>query len=101
MKSFAQAVGSLYIYKGGKPGRKGYIKAMELAKTDQSSTIFVGDQLFTDIWGANRTGIKSILVKPINPKEEIQIVLKRIPEKAVLWFYGRQQKKTRKKTYDD
>ena len=101
MKSFAQAVGSLYIYKGGKPGRKGYIKAMELAKTDQSSTIFVGDQLFTDIWGANRTGIKSILVKPINPKEEIQIVLKRIPEKVVLWFYRRQQKKTRKKTYDD
>ena len=101
VKSFAQAVGSLYIYKGGKPGRKGYIKAMELAKTDQSSTIFVGDQLFTDIWGANRTGIKSILVKPINPKEEIQIVLKRIPEKVVLWFYRRQQKKTRKKTYDD
>ena len=101
VKSFAQAVESLYIYKGGKPGRKGYIKAMELAKTDKSSTIFVGDQLFTDIWGANRTGIKSILVKPINPKEEIQIVLKRIPEKAVLWFYGRQQKKTRKKTYDD
>ena len=93
VKSFAQAVGSLYIYKGGKPGRKGYIKAMELAKTDQSSTIFVGDQLFTDIWGANRTGIKSILVKPINPKEEIQIVLKRYLEKPVLYCYRKSLKK--------
>jgi len=60
---------------------------MERMKTDRDTTFFVGDQLFTDVWGANRTGLYSILVKPINPKEEIQIVLKRIPEKWILHSY--------------
>ena len=44
-------------------------------------------QIFTDIWGARRLGIYSILVQPINKKEEIQIVLKRIPEKWILHQY--------------
>ena len=61
--------------------------------TGERSTMFVGDQLFTDVYGARRTGIYSILVKPINPKEEIQIVLKRYLEKIVLWFYVRRQEK--------
>lgn len=81
------------ISKGGKPNPKGYRRAMELMGTDEQTTIFVGDQLFTDVWGANRTGIYSILVKPIHPKEEIQIVLKRYLEKIVLFFYLREQKK--------
>lgn len=57
--------------------------------TDCKNTLFVGDQLFTDVWGANRAGICSILVKPMNPKEEIQIVIKRYLEKIVLFFYLR------------
>ena len=72
---------------------KGYFKAMKLMGTGPRNTIFVGDQLFTDIWGANRSGIDSYLTKPINPREEIQIVLKRYPEKLILWFY---RKKCRK-----
>ncbi|MBR4140116.1 MAG: HAD hydrolase-like protein, partial [Lachnospiraceae bacterium] len=56
------------------------------------NTLFVGDQLFTDVWGANLTGIYSILVKPIDPREEIQIVLKRYLEKIVLFFYKRSKK---------
>ena len=90
---FADKVGSPYIFKGGKPSRKGYERAMERMKTDRDTTLFVGDQLFTDVWGANRTGLYSILVKPINPKEEIQIVLKRYLEAVVLAFYRKRLKK--------
>lgn len=86
---FAGCVGSEYIYKGGKPKRSGYRQAMKKMGTSERSTMFVGDQLFTDVYGAKRTGIYSILVKPIDPKEEIQIVLKRYLEKIVLWFYVR------------
>ncbi len=93
VKSFAEEVGSLYIYKAGKPSPNNYKKAMERLETDENSTLFVGDQLFTDVWGANRAGIRSYLVKPIHPKEEIQIVLKRYLEKIVLFFYKRQLKK--------
>jgi HAD superfamily phosphatase (TIGR01668 family) len=82
-----------FIEDAHKPSTKNYRKAMELMGTDTSNTLFVGDQLFTDVYGANRTGIYSILVKPIHPKEEIQIVLKRYLEKIVLFFYQRQKKK--------
>ena len=90
---FAKEVNSPYLFKGGKPSRKGYRKAMQVMKTGQDNTLFIGDQLFTDVWGARRTGLYSILVKPINPKEEIQIVLKRYLEAIVLWFYLRKKKK--------
>ena len=76
-----------YIYKAGKPKRTGYQKAMQLLGTDTANTLFVGDQLFTDLWGANNTGITSLLVMPIDKKEEIQIILKRIPEKWILHSY--------------
>lgn len=93
VKMFADAVQSEYIYKAGKPGKAGYQKAMENMETDKETTIFVGDQLFTDVWGAKRTGIVTYLVKPIHPKEEIQIVLKRYLEKIVLFFYHRSVRK--------
>ena len=93
VKSFAGQVGSLYRYKAGKPGKEGYLKAMEQMGTDHSNTLFVGDQLFTDVWGARRVGITSYLTRPIHPKEEIQIVLKRKLERIVLYFYHRRNKK--------
>ena len=96
VKMFADRVHSQYLYKAGKPGKGGYLQAMENMGTDLSSTIFVGDQLFTDVWGAKRVGIMNFLVKPIHPKEEIQIVLKRYLEKIVLYFYHRKQKKNRR-----
>ena len=77
-----------YIYKAGKPKPGNYKKAMEMMGTDERSTIFVGDQIFTDVWGANLAGIRSVLVKPILPwKEEVQIVLKRFLEAIVLLGY--------------
>lgn len=66
---------------------------MQKIGTDKNNTVFIGDQLFTDVWGARRVGIHSILVKPINPKEEIQIVLKRRLEWVILYFYKKTMKK--------
>ena len=91
---FKENIKTESIYKAGKPGISGYEKAMTAIGCDRQNTLFVGDQLFTDVWGAKRAGIKSILVKPINPKEEIQIVLKRYLEKIVLAEYKRFLSKT-------
>lgn len=89
VRAFAEQVKSGYIHKAGKPGVRGYERAMERMGTDRQNTLFVGDQLFTDVYGANRAGLYSILVSPIDPKEEIQIVLKRFLEKPVLCCYRR------------
>ena len=93
VKSFADAVQTKYIYKANKPSVKGYQAAMKKMGCTSENTIFVGDQLFTDVWGAKRAGIYSYLVKPIHPKEEIQIVLKRKLEAVVLFFYHRSIRK--------
>ena len=94
VRMFNDAVQVQYIYKAGKPKPSGYRRAMDMLGTDMSNTIFVGDQIFTDVCGANLAGIRTILVKPINPKEEIQIVLKRYLEAVVLFFYKRHRKRT-------
>lgn len=91
VKMFQESVGGAYIFKAGKPKKAGYEKAMQILGTTPENTLFVGDQLFTDVWGAKKAGIVTYLVKPIHPKEEIQIVLKRYLEKVVLYFYHRQK----------
>lgn len=96
VKPFAEKVKSKYIFNAHKPSTKNYKRAMELMGTDKDTTIFIGDQLFTDVWGAKRTGIRSILVKPIHPKEEIQIVLKRYLEKVVLHSYKKDKNRSKK-----
>ena len=92
VEPFAASVGAQFIEMAAKPSRKGYERAMERLGTNTGNTVFIGDQLFTDIWGAKNAGLRNILVKPINPKEEIQIVLKRYLEKIVLHFYTKEEK---------
>ncbi len=87
VKSFNKDVGGSYVFKANKPSPKGYIKAMNNMGTTRENTLFVGDQIFTDIWGANNAKLHSILVKQIDKKEEIQIVLKRIIEKPIIALY--------------
>ncbi len=102
VKKFNEKIQVAYVYNAHKPSTKNYRKAMEIMGTDTDTTVFVGDQLFTDVWGAKRTGMASILVKPIHPKEEIQIVLKRYLEKIVLFFYKRsltREKKVEKRRH--
>jgi HAD superfamily phosphatase (TIGR01668 family) len=47
-------------------------------------TALVGDQLFTDIWGGNLLGMKTILVKPISDIEDGFVKFKRQFERHIL-----------------
>jgi HAD superfamily (subfamily IIIA) phosphatase, TIGR01668 len=91
VSSFAKQIDARYIENAHKPSTKNYFKAMAMMGTTVQDTVFIGDQLFTDVWGAKRAGIRNFLVKPIHPKEEIQIVLKRYLEKIVLYFYKKER----------
>ncbi len=93
VERFNQKIQAKFVYKANKPSTKNYIKAMEYMNTNKENTFFVGDQIFTDVYGANRTGIATFLVKPIDRHEEIQIVIKRRFEWIVLKFYERKLKK--------
>ncbi|MDO5403216.1 MAG: YqeG family HAD IIIA-type phosphatase [Eubacteriales bacterium] len=99
VKPLAEQVASKYVSRAKKPSPVNYVKAMNMMGTDSKNTLFIGDQLFTDVWGANRAGIKTILVKPIDPHEEIQIVLKRRLEWIVLYFYRKSKRRHNGKDY--
>ncbi|WP_130836790.1 YqeG family HAD IIIA-type phosphatase [Lachnoclostridium sp. Marseille-P6806] len=88
VRRFAEAVDASYVAKAHKPSPSGYRRAMELMGTDRTNTLFVGDQIFTDVLGARRAGLYSVLTRPIHPREEIQIIVKRLLEKPVLWSYS-------------
>ena len=87
VKLYAEALGFPYVFKAGKPLTKKIRTLLKAQGIDTNDCLAVGDQIFTDVCGANLAGIRTILVKPIHPKEEIQIVLKRRLEAIVLFFY--------------
>lgn len=89
VKAFAEACGGLdYVFLAGKPSPEGYRKLCAKLGLSEKEVIFFGDQLFTDIWGANRAGIESVLVKPIDKSSDIpRIRFKRYLEKPILYLY--------------
>ncbi len=82
--SFADEVGSSVVTRAMKPLPYKYKEAMKVLGTDKTSTVFIGDQLYTDIWGANNAGITSILTVPLTDQEEFWIRWKRVLERHTL-----------------
>ena len=56
-------------YSSKKPRKKKFLKVLKMYNYDLSQTAIIGDQLFTDIFGGNRVGIKTILVNPMSKKD--------------------------------
>lgn len=89
VRKFADEVGSDYVENAGKPGTAGYKEALNKMNLDKSDVISIGDQILTDIWGSNNSGIYSILVGPVGPEKYFHIKLKRIIEKPIIHHYHR------------
>ena len=70
-----------------KPLTKTLTKAMNKMKIGCHQTVFVGDQLFTDIWAGNSLKYHTILVKPIQDKEQLITKIKRGIEGLILNRY--------------
>lgn len=66
-----------------KPSPTMYGWALQKFNVDASQAVMIGDQLFTDVWGANRAQIEAILVKPIGQREFVGTKVNRFFEKFV------------------
>lgn len=81
MELFARKLGvDDYIWHAKKPSKKGICQLAKIIGVDKSEILVVGDQIFTDILGANLAGAMSILVEPKDKKEPIFIKIKRVLE---------------------
>ena len=88
IKKFNENINSLYICNSDKPKVGNYLKAIEMLNIKKEEAIFIGDQIFTDIYGANRSGIDNILVRFIGYNVETKIGIRRNLEKIVLKLYA-------------
>lgn len=89
IKRFLKNIDSLYICNAEKPKVTNYLKAVEMMGIKKEEAIFIGDQIFTDILGANRSKIANILVKYIREKNETKIGKRRQVENIILKLYKR------------
>lgn len=68
---FAKYIDLKFVSRAMKPFKRGYKKALKLLNSyKKEDIIFIGDQLMTDIFGANRMGITNVLVNPIKISSE-------------------------------
>ena len=77
------------LHKSQKPLTKNFKKALRLMDCTKNEAVIVGDQIFTDVYGGNKSGIKTILVVPVSDKDEWITKIKRGLEKKVIQYYER------------
>jgi len=76
------------VHRALKPGSGAFSKAGRMMDFKNENIAVIGDQIFTDIYGGNRIGMFTILVKPIDPREGKLVRFKRIFEKRILKKYA-------------
>lgn len=67
-------------------------RMMKILGIGRKEAIFVGDQLFTDVWVGNRMRIFTVLVEPIQRKEQMITRVKRGAEAKILKGYIKRYK---------
>ncbi len=82
-----------FIYFAKKPLKSGFRKAKELLQLEEKNIAVVGDQIMTDVIGANRSNMFSILVKPIQEKDYLVTKIKRPLEKMIIQKYLKKKAK--------
>lgn len=84
VKPFADMLGLEFVANGAKPLTKGINYAVKKMGAEKKHTAAVGDQIFTDVLGANFSKIRMIYVKPIEHEKTTFFKVKRFLEKPFL-----------------
>ncbi|MBR2578883.1 MAG: YqeG family HAD IIIA-type phosphatase [Clostridia bacterium] len=83
VKNFSTQTGLPFVCLSGKPLPFGFIYALIKTHTKRKNTLIIGDQIFTDVLGANLIGIKSVLVEPKSTSKKIFMRFKRLLESLI------------------
>ncbi len=89
---FNKDIGMPAYANAGKPFKKNLLRAMADIGTTRENTVFIGDQILTDVFAAHNAGIRAILVPPINDKRDPFTRFKRLLEIPIQKKYDRIRK---------
>ena len=93
VETVAKKLGIKYVMFAKKPLKSGFKKALEKLEMKQEQVAVVGDQIFTDVVGAKRMKMFSILVKQVGEKDIFITKVKRPIENAIIKKYLREKGK--------
>lgn len=74
-------------YHSKKPFKKKYLRVMNFYHVKDTEVACIGDQLLTDVLGANRLKLTSILVEPIQTKEQFPTTFNRFIERKIMNYF--------------
>lgn len=87
VKAVSEKLDIPYFYFAKKPFKKGFLNAKKKMNLNEKNIAAVGDQIMTDIIGANRCKMFSILVEPISENDIFITKVKRPIEKCIINRY--------------
>jgi HAD superfamily phosphatase (TIGR01668 family) len=93
VSKFAQALDLPFIYSGMKPFPFSFKKAVIAMGLDPKEVAAVGDQIFTDVWGAHAAGLSAWLVMPVESKETLLFKIRRQFERPFINKFHKLDKK--------
>ena len=93
---FNKDIGMPAYAKAGKPFKKNLILAMRAIGSEKENTLFIGDQILTDVFAAHNAGIRAVLVPPINDKRDPLTRFKRLLERPIQRKYDKIHKENNK-----
>lgn len=83
-----------------KPLKKKYLKIMKIYKFKEFEIAAIGDQILTDIYGANKVGITSILINPIGGNEKFGTRINRFFERFIYKYFKKKKILIKGEYYD-
>jgi len=83
LSALAERMELRYMVGKFKPSREMFVAALHEFQVTPEQAVMVGDQLFTDVLGANRAGIEAVWVKPSARREFMGTRVNRMLERAV------------------
>lgn len=93
VERFNKTLGLPAYWKAKKPFKKNIVKALSDIQRRADETVFIGDQIFTDVWAARNSGLKAILLPPIKDKRDFFTRFKRLLERPFIRKYEKKMKK--------
>ena len=86
-EKMSKKLGVPYIYFAKKPFKFGFNRAKKIVQENSENIAVIGDQILTDVLGANRSHMYSILVEPLAENDIFVTRFNRLIERQILKKY--------------